>query len=811
MTMTLGQDLRFALRRLRGSPTFTLVAVATLALGIGANVSIFSVVNAVLLRPLPMHDDASLVRVYSQRMQGPGPTSVLDFMDLREQSRTLKGLSAVAPVAMTLAADSADTSPEKVQAGMVTGDFFSMLGARVHLGRALHPDDVRPGAPKVAVISHALWQRRFGGSAAVLGRSVDLGAPEPWTVVGVMAPGFDFPARSELWSPLLWEEGMTKPEGRGAHWLEVYGRLGPDVALAYARTEFSAIAHRLAEQYPQTNEGKDARVEPLRDVLVGNVRPSLLLMLGAVGVVLLIACANLTHLLLARAASREGEVSVRIALGASRGRIARELLVECGVLAGLGAAVGLLVAMWALDALATWGPRDIPRIEEVSLDGPVLAFTAGLAVLTTLLFGLVPALQAGRLDLVRGLKRVVGGGGGSAQGHRTRSVLVVAETALAVLLLVCAGLLLRSFVHLQRAEPGFDPEGVLTVKVDLPPLHYGFGTAAPAAFYDTLLERLRALPGVEQVGAVNGLPLDGARWTVPVKDPLRPAPEGTEPWQASVRIVTPGALEALRVKVLQGRGISAADQGAGGRAVLVNAAAARRFWPGEEPMGRTLDTDMDWGSGAMGGRVVGVVDDMALEGLGAPSLPEVYVPYVQARTTSMVLLLRTKGAPLDLAPAARAEIRALDANLAPGSVRTLASVVDRTVAPLRFYLLLAGAFAAVAMVLSAVGLYGVVAYAVLQRTRELGIRMALGARQAQVLGLVLGRYLGLTACGLVIGLGLAVATSRGITHLLSGVQPTDSLTYVAVAAVLLAVAALAVLLPARRAARVSPAVALRAD
>ncbi|WP_239004900.1 ABC transporter permease [Myxococcus sp. CA027] len=421
MTMTLGQDLRFALRRLRGSPTFTLVAVATLALGIGANVSIFSVVNAVLLRPLPMHDDARLVRVYSLRTQGPGPTSVLDFMDLREQSRTLKGLSAVAPVAVTLAADSADTSPEKVQAGMVTGDFFPMLDARVQLGRALHPDDVRPGAPKVAVISHALWQRRFGGSAAVLGRSVDLGAPEPWTVVGVMAPGFDFPARSELWSPLLWEESMTKPEGRGAHWLEVYGRLGPDVALASARTELSAIAHRLAGQYPQTNEGKDARVEPLRDVLVGNVRPSLLLMLGAVGLVLLIACANLTHLLLARAASREGEVSVRIALGASRGRIARELLVECGVLAGLGAAVGLLVAMWALDVLAMWGPRDIPRIEEVSLDGPVLAFTAGLAVLTTLLFGLVPALQAGRRAGESHALRARRGGdgaGGAAAGVR---------------------------------------------------------------------------------------------------------------------------------------------------------------------------------------------------------------------------------------------------------------------------------------------------------------------------------------------------------------------------------------------------------
>ncbi|MBZ4420557.1 ABC transporter permease [Myxococcus sp. RHSTA-1-4] len=809
---TLLQDLRLALRRLRRGPTFTLVAVATLALGIGANVAIFSVVHAVLLRPLPMRDDARLVRVYTVGRQGPGLTSPLDLRDLREQTRAFDGLFGVASAAMTLAADGPETSPERLQAGLVTAGFFQTLGVGVQLGRGLQVSDDAPGAPKVAVLSHGLWQRRYGGSPSVLGRSLDLGGPEPWTVVGVAAPGFDFPARAELWSPLMWDENMVKPEARGAHWLEVYGRLAPGVSLEAARADVTGLARRLAELYPKTNAEKGASVEPLRDVLLGRTRPSLLLLMGAVGLVLLIACANLTHLLLARAASREGELSVRLALGASRGRLARELLLESALLSLLGGAAGLLAAMWALDALAALGPRDIPRIEEVSLDGTVLAFTAGLSVLTTLLFGLVPALHASRADLGRSLRAMSVGGGGGAHRHRTRSALIIGETALAVLLLVSAGLLLRSFVHLQRADLGFQPEGVLTVKLELPTLRYRFGTAAPAAFYDQLLERLRALPGVEAAGATSLLPLDGSiKWTTPLKDAQRPVPPGTEPWQTRVRVVTPGALEALRVKVLRGRGLIDGDRGAGGRSVLVNAEAARRFWPGEDPIGHTVETETDWGNGTFGGRIVGIVEDQALDGLAAPAVPELYVPHEQARGTGMTLLLRTSGEPLALASAVRSEIRTLDASLALGSVRTLSSVVDGTVAPLRFYLLLVGTFAGVAMVLAAVGLYGVVAYAVLQRTRELGIRMALGARERQVMGMVLGRYLRLTAVGLALGVALAVGASRLLTHLLSGVQPTDPLTYVAVVVVLGAVAFLAALLPARRASRVPPAIVLRGD
>lgn len=809
---TLLQDLRLALRRLRRSPTFTVVAVATLALGIGANVAIFSVVHAVLLRPLPMRDDARLVRLYTVGKQGPSLTSPLDLRDLREQARSFEGMVGLASAAMTLGADGPESSPEKVQAGLVTAEFFQVLGAGVQLGRALQAGDDAPGAPRVAVLSHGLWQRRFGGSTSVLGRSLDLGADAPWTVVGVATPGFDFPARSELWTPLMWDASMVTPEARGGHWLEVYGRLAPGVSLEAARTEVAGIARRLAEQYPKTNADTGASVEPLRDVLLGNVRPSLLLLLGAVGLVLLIACANLTHLLLARAASREGELSVRLALGASRGRLARELLLESALLSLLGGAAGLLAAMWALDALALLGPRDIPRIDEVSLDRTVLAFTAGLAVLTTFLFGLVPALHASRADLGRGLRAMSGGGGTSAHRHRTRSALIIGETALAVLLLVSAGLLLRSFVHLRGAEPGFQPEGVLTVKLELPPLHYRFGSAAPLAFYDGLLERLRALPGVQAAGAVSALPMEGGiKWTVPMKDAQRPAAPGDAPWETRVRIITPGALEALRVKVLRGRGLTAEDRGEGGRAVLVNAEAARRFWPGEDPVGRTVSTEMNWGNGTFGGRVVGVVEDQALDGLGAPAMPELFVPYEQARGTGMTLLVRTDGEPLALAAAVRAEIRARDASLALGSVRTLASVVDGTVAPLRFYLLLVGVFAGVALVLAAVGLYGVVAYAVLQRTRELGIRMALGARERQVTGLVLGRYLKLTAAGLVLGLALAAGASRALTHLLSGVRPVDPVTYAGVVGVLGLVAFLAALLPARRAARVPPSVALRGD
>ncbi|MCY1018793.1 ABC transporter permease [Pyxidicoccus sp. MSG2] len=807
---TLLQDLRLALRRLRRSPTFTVVAVATLALGIGANVAIFSVVHAVLLRPLPMRDDARLVRLYTVGRQGPGPTSPLDLRDVREQARAFEGVVGLASAAVTLGADGPESSPEKIQTGLVSAEFFQVLGAGVQLGRGLQAGDDAPGAPQVAVLSHGLWQRRFGGSPSVLGRSLDLGGPQPWTVVGVAAPGFDFPARSELWTPLQWDASMVKSEARGAHWLEVYGRLAPGVSLEEARTEVSGIARRLAEQYPKTNADTGASVELLRDVLLGNVRPSLLLLLGAVGLVLLIACANLTHLLLARATSREGELSVRLALGASRGRLARELLLESALLSVLGGGAGLLAAMWALDALALFGPRDIPRIDEVALNRTVLAFTAGLAVLTTFLFGLVPALHAARADLGRGLRAVSGGGGTSAHRHRTRSVLIIGETALAVLLLVSAGLLLRSFVHLRGAEPGFQPEGVLTVRMELPPLHYRFGSAAPEAFYDSLLERVRALPGVKAAGAVSLLPMDGGiKWTVPLKDAHRPSAPGDAPWETRVRIITPGALEALRVKVLRGRGLTAEDRG--GRVVLVSAEAARRFWPDEDPVGHTVSTEMDWGNGAFGGRVVGVVEDQALDGLGAPAVPELFVPYEQARGTGMTLLVRTDGEPLALASAVRAELRALDASLAVSSVRTLSSVVDGTVAPLRFYLLLVGLFAGVALLLAAVGLYGVVAYAVLQRTRELGIRMALGARERQVTGLVLGRYLGLTAAGLVVGLGLAAGASRALTHLLSGVRPVDPMTYAGVVLVLGAVAFLAALLPARRAARVPPAIALRGD
>jgi len=808
---SLRQDLRHALRRLGRGPTFTLVAVATLALGIGANVAIFSVVRAVLLRPLPMHDDARLVRLYSVGKQGPGPTSPPDLTDLREQTRSFAGLTAVASAEVTLGADSLEPSPQKRQAGLVTADFFQVMGPRIQLGRALQPEDGVPGAPKVAVLSHGLWQRRFGGRADVLGRTLNLGAPEPFTVVGVTAAGFDFPARSELWTPLIWDESMTKPESRAAHWLEVHGRLAPGVTLEQARDEVSTVARSLADRYPGTNANVGARLEPLRDVLLGQTRPSLLMLMGAVGFVLFIACANLTHLLLARAASREGELSIRLALGASRGRLVRELLVETGVLALAGGAAGLLVSMWALDAVVALGPRDIPRLDEVSIDGSVLAFTAGLSLLTLLMVGLVPAVISTRLDLNRGLRVAGAGVGGGARHHRTRSLLIIGETALAMALLVGAGLLLRGFITLRGVDPGFRADGVLTVRLDLPPNRYPFGSASPAAFHDQLLSRLRALPGVESAGAIAGLPMDGGKMMLEVKDPARPvAPDATS-WQASIRIVTPGALEALRVRVLDGRVLTQEDRGAGGRAVLVNAEAARRFWPGESPLGRTLDTAMNWGNGNFGGRVVGVVENMAIDGLAAPAVPEVYVPYEQARSTSMTLVLRTSGNPLTLAGAVRAEVRALDSALALGSVRTLASVVDGTVAPLRFYLLLVGTFAATAMALAAVGLYGVVAYAVSQRTRELGIRIALGAQVHQVTGMVLGRYLGLTLVGAVVGLGLSAGASRALSHLLSGIQTTDPLTYALVPLVLVAVAFVAILVPARRAARVSPAVALRVD
>jgi putative ABC transport system permease protein len=803
---TLGQDLWLAFRKLRKSPGFTLIAVLTLALGMGANSAIFSVVDAVLLRPLPMADSERLVRVYSVSRSDKGSSSALDFRDMREKNRSFQELAAADGAELNLTG--AGQEPERLQGAQVSAEFFQVLGVQPQLGRVFLSGEDQPGNSRVVVLGHSLWKRRYGGDPAVLGKSLDI-AGQPYTVVGVMRPGFDFPSKAQLWIPLTWEGELLAPIRRGAHWLDVYGRLAPGVSLEQAGADLVALTKALEAQYPQTNTGFSARVLPLRDDLVGDVKPALLLLLGAVGLVLLISCANLSNLLLARAVGREGEISVRLALGATPGHIVRQLLVESLVLAVLGGVAGLLMASWSLDALVAFGPKDIPRLDEVAVNGQVLAFSAGLSVLTALLFGLFPALQAARVELGHSLRDV----GRSSTGvrHRARNVLVVSETALAVVLLVAAGLLLKSFVRLQQVDPGFRSDHVLTLGLALPESTYPQGGEVTEAFYDRLLERVRALPGVRAVAATHHLPLNGRNTTTSIRDMSRPEPAPGQLQLAQVRVVTPGFFEVMRVPLERGRLLTAQDAVTGTRGVLISEEAARRYWPGEEPLGRTVELGMSFGNGMMGGEVVGIVGDVRHQGVAKEPFPEVYVPYGQARASDMSLIVRTEGEPLALAASVRAEVRALNKDLPVANVRALETIVGDAVAQPRFLMALVGIFALLALMLAALGLYGVVTFAISQRTRELGIRMALGADARSVVRLVLGQYLQLTALGVGVGLVLAFVASRLLTGLLYTVAAADPWAYVGVTVLLVGVALVASFLPAYRATRIDPAIALKHD
>ncbi|NTX08569.1 ABC transporter permease [Myxococcus sp. CA040A] len=806
---SLAQEFRLSLRRLRGSPGFTLVAVLTLALGVGANSAIFSVVDAVLLRPLPMGEPERLVRLYSSDgSPGDRPTSPPDFTDFRTRTRSFSGMTALRGSELTLAGDG--DAPERLRGAYSTADFFEVLGVPAQLGRAFRPEDAQPGRERVVVLGHELWLRRFNAAPEVLGSTLMLGG-EPHTVVGVARQGFDFPLKSQLWVPFVWNEEFTDPGARGNHSLRVYARLNPDVTLEAAQADLSEVARQLEREYPDSNTGYRASLEPLRDALVGRARPALLMLLGAVGLVLLIACANLSNLLLARSVSRRGELSVRMALGASRGHIVRQLLVESVVLAALGSGLGVLLAGWLLDVLVGLSPQGIPGLEQVAIDGRVLAFTCGLGLFTALLFGLLPALQASREHPGSSLQEV-GAKGGTRGGGRMRHALIVGETALAVVLLVCGGMLLQGFQRLQDVDPGFEPQGVLSFELDLPRGAYGWGTPATRGFYDGLLERLRALPGVESVGAIQGLPLAGRTIASTLRDMALPEARPGESWGAQVSIVTPGYTQTLRLRLLRGRWLESGDDaGEGRRAVLISEEAARRYWPGQDPLGRTVEVGVNVGQGRFGGEVVGVVGDVRHDGLEKASFPQVYVPFSQGTLGRMTVVVRTKADPLSLVGRVREEVRALDAQLPLGNVRPLEALVGEALSQPRFYMLVTAGFAVLALLLAAVGLSGVIAHAVSHRTREFGIRMALGARGGELLRLVLGQYLRLTLVGLGIGLGLAFAASRMMTGLVYGVAPTEPLTYASVSVLLGVVALVASYVPARRATRVDPIIALRHD
>ncbi len=796
----LAQDFKYGLRTMRRAPGFTAVAVLTLALGIGANTAIFSVVNAVLLRPLPYRDPARLVTVLHD---GWKPVAPANFLDWREQSRSFESIAAAQLWSLTM---TGQDRPEQLSVLQTSAEIFQVLGVDAALGRTYAAGEDRSGHEHVVVLSHRLWQRRFGGAPDVVGREVTLDG-EPYTVIGVMPPDFQFApfwaTHAEAWLPLNLGQRVTDRRGQS---LRVFARLKDAVTREQAQAEMEAINGRLAEQHPRANEGLTVAVDPLHEKVVGNSRPALLVILGAVGFVLLIACANVANLMLAKAATRRKEIAVRIALGAGRLRVIRQLLTESLLLSLAGGGAGLLLAFWANNALASFGPDTLPRVQTVGLDSSVLAFTLGLSVVVGLLFGLAPALRATKTDLTDSLKDRARGSSADRRHERVRQILVVGEIALSLVLLVGGGLMMRSFLRLTSVDPGFDPSGVMVLTVPLAGARYATDEQR-AAFFKQLTTQVSTLPGVKSASAINHLPLDGDVWTFNFTHAGRPEPPGGERPSAVYRVVRPDYFRTMGAALQKGRDFTERDGATSPGVVIVNEALARRHWPGEEPLGKWITVG---GGGINPLEVVGVVGNVKQGEWSSEPKPEMYQPHAQAASPrSMTLVIRASSGLTEMEPAVRREVWAIDKDLPVSQAASMDDVVADSVGPQRFNTLLIGVFAAAALILAAAGVYGVMSYAVAERTHEFGVRMALGARGRDVLGMVIRQGLVLTLFGLALGLAGALALARVLTGILYEVSPTDPLVYGGVALTLTLSALAACYVPARRATKVDPMLALR--
>jgi putative ABC transport system permease protein len=794
------QDVRYAVRRLLKSPGFALVAVGALTLGIGANTAIFSVVNSVLLRPLPYPEPEQLVQVWESRPRMNMPRSEVaphEFLAWAERSQSFRQLAANDLTEYNLTGRG---EPERVTGALVTAGYFPLFGVSPAQGRTFLAEEDQPGKDNVVVLGHELWRSRFNSDPSVVGQSVSLDGV-PCTVVGVMPRGFRLPDGAGLARPIAFTvEDRAKA---GSHFLNVYGRLKEGVALAQAGGEMATVAGRVEQDFGDVNAGHRVVLVPLHEQVVGGARTALLVLLGAVGLVLLIACANVANLLLARAAGRRREVAVRAALGASRWRIVRQLLAESVLLSALGGAAGLLLAVWGVDLLVSLDPTGVQRAGEVTLDWRVLGFTFGLSLLTGLLFGLAPALQASKADFNESLKE----GGRSAQGlgrSRLRGALVVSEVALTLVLLVGAGLLVKSFRQLLAVDSGLDPHGVLTLDVSLPQAKYAERQQI-TSFYERLIEQAAALPGVEAAGAVSVLPLAGNDNSNFVQIEGRPPQPAGQALRAGRRNVSADYFRALGIPVKRGRAFNASDAKDAPPVVVINESLARSFFAGEDAVGKRIRT----GEKSPWVEVVGVVGDVRHRGLDVETRPEMFFPHLQTPSRQMTLVVRAAGDPAALAGPLRVRVRELDRDQPVGNVKTMETWVAESVASRRFSVLLLGVFACVAAGLAALGLYGVVSYSVAQRTHEIGLRVALGARPRDVLRLVIRQGMTLTLLGTAVGLLAALALTRVMSGLLFGVGATDLATFVAVPLMLLTVALLACYLPARRATKVDPMVALR--
>jgi predicted permease len=801
-------DFVFAIRQLARNRGFTAVVVLTLGLAIGANSAIFSVVDGVLLHPLPYPNADRLLLVWeADRFSGTTreDASVPDWYDLREQNKSFAAVGAFEEQPLTLTENGAE--PVRLVAGTVSHDVLGILGISPRLGRGFSEVEDAPGGPRVAMIGEQLWRMRFGADRAVLGSVIHLDG-EPYTVVGVLPDDAAFPTeRTDLWVPLQ-QGSQTTP--RDNHIVKVIGRLRPGVTEAAAQAEVSAIGQRLETAYPGANRGRGMSVEALPTALFAPVRPALLVLLGAVGLVLLVACANVANLLLARAMVRQREVAVRAALGAGARRLARQFFIESLLMTLAAACAGLLVAKLGLTLLLAAAPAQIPRLGDVSINPTVLAFTLGIAVIVSLGFGLVPTMSALSLDLQRVLRS--GGRSGTPGRHhrRLRDALVVAELALAVVLVVGAGLLVRSFWTLRQVDPGFSAENVLHASLQLPPSRYPQGYdnyphwTQITSFQDRVIERVGTMPGVRSVAFASAGPLDPG-FTNSFSIVGREAEAAKGQAEISTRFVSPGYFATVGLPLLRGRLLSDRDGVDAPTVAVINTAAAKRYFPGEDPIGHRLSY---WGHAR---EIVGIVGDERFHGLTEAAPAAVYTPLTQTPTSAVTLLVRTVGDPSQVAGAVRREVWSVDRDIALFDVGSMQAALSESVARQRFTMLLLGVFAAAATVLALLGVYGVLSYTVAQRRGEMGIRMALGARRGEILRLILRRALALVIVGLGIGLVVALAGSRVLQHLLFGIGSTDPATYALASLAIVAVALGASYLPARRAADVEPMVALRGD
>ncbi len=797
-------DLRFAWRSLWKNPALTVIAVVALALGIGANTAIFSVVYGVLLKTLPFPEPERVIRLVDSNPSASLPrfsTAPPDFADWRAQNTVFSHLAANHRDNLNLTGDG---EAERLLATRVSGDFFNVFGAKPLLGRPLLPSEDTPGGPKVAVLSERLWRRRFGADPGIVGKRLILNG-ESTLVAGVMPASFEIPQRTELWVPM---QLVITEDQRGGHFLGVTGRLKPGVSIERAQNEMTGIAARLAKAHPDSNEGWGVNLIPLRDLMVEDIRPALFVLLGAVGLVLLIACANVANLLLSRLAAREREVAVRTALGAGRARLVRQFLTESTLLSVVGGLLGVLLAWRGTPLLLSLFNNRIPRAQEIGVDGTVLAFTVGLSLVTGILFGLLPALHASRSDLQSSL-RDGAKGSGDRRGRRTRSVLVFAEVAIAIVLLVGAGLLVRSLRELQNVQPGFRADHALSVQIQLPESSYR-EEPKQAAFFRDLLPRLEAIPGVQKAAAGYPLPFSGSRYMLAFGAEGQAPPKSLSDMPAAnMGFVSPEYFATLAIPIHDGRVFDDHDSLESEKVIVVNRSLAEKIWPGQSPVGKRITFGVPVNAESEWLRVVGVVADVRHAELNDEPGLQAYLPLLQSPSSEAALVVRTVGSPGAMTSAVAAAVREVDPALPVANAKTLDQLLSDSVAAPRANAVLLALLAVLALVLAAFGVYGVLSYSVSQRTREIGLRMALGAGGGDVLRQLLREGLATVLAGIATGLVGAFFLARTLGSLLYGVTVRDPVTFVGVPLVLLLVAVVATWVPARRATRVEPVVALR--